>query len=183
MDRISKGEIDILVKKLEDNSSTRRNEKTFTFTTVLAVLGVAFAAKEFIQLWFYLLPYFIILPYTAHISYYRIIHARLNSYLMEFAPEYCSFNIIGKSVPEGRGFWFRVIEILNNYELFLLSITSMILFYSNCGIPLKNWDITNYIVCATPFILSGVIFVITWYGKRYAYWVEKFSSQWQKEVI
>lgn len=180
--KIEKCEINLLIEKLEKNSSTRRTEKTFTFTTVLTILGVALAANDFVAPWFYLLPYFIIVPYSSHISYYRIIHARINAYLMVVVPQYRSFNIIGDKVPEGKGVLFWIIGILNNYELFLLSIVSMILFYSNYCISLEKWGIVNYLTCAIPILLSGIVFIITWYGKRYRYWVDKFSIQWKKEV-
>mgnify|MGYP003299402430 CR=1 FL=1 len=179
---VEKSEIELLIEKLERNSSVRRNEKTFTFTTVLSILGIALAANNFIASWFYLLPYFIIVPYSAHISYYRIIHARINAYLIETVPEYRTFNIIGNNVPEGKGFLFWIISVLNNYEFFLLSIISMILFYSNYCISLEQWETSNYLICTIPIILSGFVFIITWYGKRYGYWVKKFRVEWKKEI-
>lgn len=183
MQTINKREIDQLLIKLETNESTRRTEKTFTISAVLTILGLAFARLQVVEVWFFLLPYVITVPYSAHITYYRIIHARVNAYLIEFAPEYRTLNIVGQTVAEGEGVLFRIIEILNNYELYLLSVVSSSLFYLCYPMSIFEYMLRDWLICSVPLILSLLVFAITWYGTRYIYWSKKFCAEWRKIKI
>ncbi len=72
---------------VDEITSLRNNLLTFAFTTVLAVIGIAFAnLDKDIPPLLYLLPHFLIIPFAARITYYRMNHAHKNSFLEAFYP-------------------------------------------------------------------------------------------------
>lgn len=177
---LSDKEINDLFRHLENNVSARNSYKTFAFTTVLATLGVAFVAEAYVEPWFFLVPYCLIVPIAARIVYYRITHARLSSFLMVYAPGDMLFAIKGPNVPENDGRTsFSALEWLNNYELFLLSLVCLFAFYSKYPKGISNFTIIDYLICELPLALSGIVFLLTQYGIDYSQWRNKYKSKWR----
>ena len=79
---VSDREYSKLIKRLEAINSTRNSLLTFSFTAVLTVLGIAIADDmDSISAWLCLIPFLLIIPFTARISYYRLASAHINSFL------------------------------------------------------------------------------------------------------
>ncbi len=75
-------EFERISKRLDFNLATRTNLLTISFTTVLATLALAFTVDlDKISCFVFLTPFFLIVPFSARIAYYRIIYARMYSYL------------------------------------------------------------------------------------------------------
>ena len=79
---VSDREYSKLIKRLEAINSTRNSLLTFSFTAVLTVLGIAIANDmDSISAWLCLIPFLLIIPFTARISYYRLASSHINSFL------------------------------------------------------------------------------------------------------
>jgi len=63
-------EYDKIVKEMEYSLSARHSFSTFSFTTVLAILGLAFTSNIDNE-WLFLAPFFLIVPFTARSIYLR----------------------------------------------------------------------------------------------------------------
>ena len=88
-------------KTLERDVSTRTSLLTFSFTTVLAILGIALSNNSAdVSPLVYLVPYFLIIPFQGRIAYYRLIHARISAYLEMVVPEDTTLDTLGTCVPE-----------------------------------------------------------------------------------
>ncbi len=169
-------------KTLERNVSMRTNLLTFSFTTVLAILGIAISNNsENVNPLVYLVPYILIIPFEGRIAYYRLIHARISAYLEMVVPEDTTLDTIGVHVPEKQTKFFDVIAALNNYEMFLLSLATAIVFYLKYPFPSLNaYSRIDWLMFVVPFILSGFVFLITAYAFDYGKWKERYRDEWNK---
>jgi len=161
--RITAKEYERIVKRLEFNLATRTNLLTLSFTTVFALLAIALTAEpEKINSFIFIMPFFLIIPFAARITYYRIIYARMYAFLMTFAPDDMQFAIIGKQVPENHHPKFSIITFLNNYELFLLAFVNVIVFVVSSYIYVYLIFPDVYVPVNGPFIFnpSGSLSII-----------------------
>lgn len=180
-------EYERISKRLEANVAARTTLLTFSFTTVLAALGLAFTVDvDRISCLIFLIPYFLIVPFSARIAYLRIIYARMYSFLMVFAPDDMQFAIRGKQVKENdvekrKKPMFEILHKLNNYELFLLAIASCLTFW--CKYPRIPYDFTtiDWLICLLPVILTGAVGKIIQYGYAYNTWEDYYKGRWEGE--
>ena len=122
-------ELKSLLQYRHEITSLRVNLLTFSFTTVLAVIGIAFAnLDKDIPSFLYLLPYFLIIPFTARITYYRINSAHRGSFLRVFYPDFTKFERGTMFVREQQRKSFKLIAFLVNMEMLFLGIACSILF-------------------------------------------------------
>ena len=187
--RITAKEYERIVKRLEFNITTRTNLLTLSFTTVFALLAIALTAEpEKINSFIFIMPFFLIIPFAARITYYRITYARMYAFLMTFASDDMQFAIIGKQVPENHHPKFSIITFLNNYELFLLAFVNTIIFYYKY-IPTHKFDLTSYetaincFACAAPFVLTIFVAWIIHYGFAYNQWESRYQNKWKAESL
>lgn len=174
-------EHDWCIKMQERNVSTRTSLLTFSFTTVLAILGIALAENESINPMTYLIPYCLIIPSQARISYYRLIHARIAAYMEIASPRDVKFDVVGENVPEKQTKFFTVIAILVNYEMFILSCTIAFIFYSKFPFPkLNRFTNIDCLMVLLPIILSALVFVIITYAYDYGKWKKRYRTEWEK---
>lgn len=133
---ISDEEYQRLIKELEFVDSTRNALLTFSFTAVLAVIGIVIAdSKQLINPWVCLLPFFLIIPFAARISYYRLVSIHINSFLKVYCKKYTIFSRNTKLVPEG--FTPKTLDKnpypkiawLINHEMFFLGLACSIAFF------------------------------------------------------
>ena len=100
---ISEKEYEKLVNRLEFFDTMGNSLLSFSFTSVLAVLGVALAMDmTAINAWLCLIPFFLILPYTARISYNRLASAHITSFLKVFSADRMQFEIGADTVKESK---------------------------------------------------------------------------------
>ena len=175
-------EYDYWQKILERDVSTRTSLLTFSFTTVLAILGIALSNNgENVSPLIYLVPYFLIIPFEGRIAYYRLIHARISAYLEMVVPEDTTLDTLGICVPEKQTPFFDIIAILNNYEMFLLSVAAAVVFYCKYPFPsLNEFSTVDYVIFAIPIILSAFVALIVAYTFDYGKWKTRYRKEWEK---
>ena len=162
----------------------RTNLLTFSFTTVLAVLGIALSSNigvENVNKFLYLIPYFLIIPFEGRIAYYRLIHARISAYLEMMIPQDRSLNIAGKKAPEKQTWFFIVIAFLNNFEMFFLSSATAIVFYCKYPYPTEGkLSQMDWLMLSLPLVLSVFVGVIIVYTFNYEKWKSRYRKEWEK---
>lgn len=180
--RITDLEYEKLVKRLEFNDTMRNNLLTFSFTAVLTILGVALQINlDLISVWVCLLPFLLIIPFTARISYYRLSSAHIGAFLRIYARDRLLFETGANEVGEhiGVGKMFDSIAFLVNHEMVLLAAASSLVFYIKY-IPCMNtsrwWD---YIGLLIPIALIVLVFVINHSTNDYRKMVDNFKSAWE----
>ena len=175
-------EYDSWQKTLERNVSTRTNLLTFSFTTVLAILGIALSNNgENINPVAYLVPYLLIIPFEGRIAYYRLIHARVSAYLEMVTPQDTSLDIAGEKVPEKQTWVFNIIALLNNCEMLFLSVATAIVFYGKYPFPsVKEFSQMDWLMLALPIILSAFVGVTVAYTFNYGKWKSHYRKEWEK---
>lgn len=184
--RISDEEYDKLVKRLEFFDTTRNKLLSFSFTAVLTALGVSLGVNfNIISVWICLMPFGLIIPFTGRISYYRIAHAHISTFLEQSAPEKMRFEAGTKIVPEDNAKNYRLIAWLINHEMLLLGITCDIIFivkYINC---IETWYAWNFCLLIIPIVLTGIVYVIidsTYDYKEVKKWFAPGWEQYMKDL-
>ena len=176
---VTETEYNKLIQRLDFYDSTRNNLLTFSFTSVLTVLGVALAMKlDEISSWICLIPFLLIIPFSARIAYYRLATAHITSFLKNFCKEKMQFEIGTKVVKENQIILFNVIAWLVNHEMVLLSIATSCIFYFKYTLCISNWDFFHVVVLFIPIILSTLVYCITDSVYNYDKLIDKFNKKW-----
>ena len=183
--QITDVEYDKLVKRLEFNDTMRNNLLTFSFTAVLAILGIALEIElDIVSSWICLLPYLLIVPFSARISYYHLSNAHIGAFLRTYASDRVTFEIGAKNVKEemGIGKMYPIIAFLVNHEMVLLGIASSLVFYLKyipCMDDSKWW---HYVGAAVPVVLLLAVFFIAHSTNDYSKMVNDFKTEWEKNA-
>ncbi len=170
-----------LTKRLEFYDATRNTLLTFSFTSVLTVLGIALQMDMDMQTsWICLIPYFLIIPFSARISYYRISSAHISSFLRIFAKDKMQFEIGAKDVPEGKGVRYSFIAWLVNHEMVLLGAASSTIFYFKYIPEVMTWNFGAHLGALVPVLLLCIVFIITDTSYNWGDMISKNSICWKK---
>lgn len=111
-----------LTKLIESYDRYRNNILTFSFATVLMTFCLSLASEIDYSVWLYVVPYFVIIPFSGRYMYYRIASAHLISFLCVYDEKGTGFWGGLKYVPEAQSQSFKVIAILVNFEMLFLSV-------------------------------------------------------------
>lgn len=178
---ISEKEYEKLVNRLESFDTMRNNLLTFSFTSVLAVFGVALAMDmTAINAWICLIPFFLILPFTARISYYRLASAHITSFLKVFAEDRMQFEIGADTVKENKTKLYRLVSWLVDHEMVLLSIATSCVFYIKFLYSVNSWNVIHYVCLTIPIVLTILVFIISHSTYDYDRIVKSFNSEWKQ---
>ncbi len=176
---VSDKEYDKLIKQLEFFDTTRNNLLTFSFTAVLAILGVALTIDmNSISAWLCLIPFFLIIPFAARITYYRLASAHINSFLRKFAKEDMQFEIGTRVVTEDGCKLYPQIAWLINHEMVLLSAATSCIFYLKYVTSIENWTYLNLIGLVVPAFLSTLVYLISHSTHSYRKLMISFEEKW-----
>lgn len=176
---ITDKEYDKLIKRLEFFDTMRNNLLTFSFTSVLTVLGVALAIDmDSISAWICLIPFFLIIPFTARISYYRLASAHINSFLKQFVKKDMQFELGTNVVEEGNCKHYKLIAWLVNHEMVLLAIATSCTFCFKYVIAIEEWSVWNYISLIAPVILIISVYIIADSTYSYKELMDNFIDGW-----
>lgn len=177
--KISKSEFDKLTRRLEFFDTMRNNLLAFSFTAVLAIIGVALAEElDSTTSYICLIPFFLIIPFSARISYYRLASAHINSFLKKFDETNMHFEIGSSTVTESKCGCYRLIAWLINHEMFLLSCATSVVFYLKFLSSISAWSKYTWISLTLPIILSTIVFVISNSTYNYSKMMERFNKAW-----
>lgn len=162
--------------------TTRNTLLTFAFTSVLAVVGIAIGTeKEKFNPWLCLLPFFLIIPFTARISYYRLSSAHINSFLEVFAEDKMCFMKGTKDVPERYGRVYKVTAFLVNHEMLCLSIAVFVAFGITMWESEEKWKIYEFLLTLiVPLVLCFIVFLISFSTYNYKKMLEYYGDRWEK---
>ncbi len=107
-------EFDILNRRMEKNLEMRHTYLMFAFTTLVAAIAALFMTNFVgITSWVCIVPFAIIIPFQARISYSRLTHAKMEAYMRVFYQG--KFSFLEEPVDElGGNLW----EIYCNYSKF-----------------------------------------------------------------
>ena len=161
---IKEQEYEKLVKRIEFFDSMRNTLLTFSFTATLAVLGLAISeAMDTRSSWICLIPFLLIIPFSARISYYRLASAHINSFL-----------------KEGKCKHYNLIAWLVNHEMFFLGIATTCTFYVKYLLSIEKWELPYYLGIIIPIVLNFIVYVISDSAYNYNRLVKEFSEEWKK---
>jgi hypothetical protein len=177
---ISDEEYTALIAKLDFNDNTRNNLLTFSFTAVLALLGVIFVSEEPITPAICLLPYMLILPFTARIVYYRISSAHIDSFLKCFDPNRSVFKWGSTEVREKHNRVYWIIAWFVNHEMVMLSVLVGGAYYYqyNTVNGYKSWK--DYMWLLIPLLCTALVFLMSQSTNKYRKLYDHYMPEWYR---
>lgn len=170
-------EFNILVRMMEKNLEMRHTYLMFAFTTSMAALAVLFIvdfAKN-IMPWICMIPFSVIIPFQARISYSRLTHAKMEAYVVSNYPK--QFTFLKTELNELSGILGKFIAIIVNYELTLLSFFIDILYITIQIYIIGSSNFVN-INSFVMLICTGIVFSLATYTFPYIKFVKKFITQY-----
>lgn len=173
---ISEREYMEISRRMDCIFNIRNNLLTFSFTAVLAILGVAYTGNTDNVPAVFLLPYFLIIPFTARIVYYRNEEARL-SVLLE---KYQGRKILTKynaKVKEDIGKVYPIIAVLVNYEMFALSLACLMLCICKYPKTIREFRLGDLLYFMAATICTGLVFIIITSSFRFGKIKEEFEDR------
>lgn len=179
--QITEKEYNVLTNRLEFFDTMRNNLLTFSFTSVLTVLGIALAMEmDIIMVWICLIPFLLIIPFTARISYYRLASAHINSFLKKFAQLDMQFSIGTNVVKENKCKHFNLIAWLINHEMVMLGVATACIFYVKYIFLIEKWTWKEYISLTVPIVLNLIVYIISDSTYSYKKLMDDFYAEWNK---
>ena len=177
---ISEWEYQRLVSRLEFDDTMRNQLLTFSFTTVLAVLGVALGLERQTKTnaFLCLIPFLLILPFEARIAYYRLESAHISSFLAVYAGEHWRYSIGNGVVKEGISKHYGLMAWLGNHEMTLLGMAAGLVFYARYLPTVEEWTAAQYAALALPAVPEGIIFLLANATMDYGRLKGEFQKQW-----
>lgn len=160
----------------------------FSFTTTIATFAVAIQKKSSPEdIFFYMLPFFILVPFSARITYYRIWRCYLKSYLEIFSSDIYIFNGYMEKPKIEKNFLDKIIGMFVNFEMFVLSIACTFVYYIKCYIYFK-YSLSYIMIFSIPLILTFLIFLFCFsaydYSKIHSLYIDRwFKKKQQLSII
>lgn len=176
---ITEEEYSKLISTLQHEISIKNTLLTFSFTAVLAILGLALSEKTSIHPAAFLVPFFLIVPFAARISYYRVVSAHINTFLKVFAPERMIYPIGTEMVPEKSTSSYFLIAWLVNHEMVLLSAATTMIFWFMYFPQVSEWTVRNVLLSIFPLFLDGFVFWLSDSTYSYKKLCEVYKPQWE----
>lgn len=176
-------EFDILNRRMEKNLEMRHTYLMFDFTTSIAAIAALFVVASTDILintnmlaWICIVPFAVIIPFQARISYSRLSHARMEAYIIVFYKG--QFEFMDKSLNELFGIMGKIIAIISNYELTLLSIVIDIIFIliNYYAVDFRFLSLENIII----FVATLIVFSLATYSYSYGKFVDYFKNKYKK---
>ncbi|WP_304960678.1 hypothetical protein [Thomasclavelia cocleata] len=179
---VSKEEYEYLISQLNNFTTIKNNILAFSFTVSIALLAAAITANN-LSPWICIGLFFLIIPFAARVSYYRLASAHINSFLKTFAPERMMFAIGTSTVLEKDGLSgvkkFKTIAWLVNHEMLMLSIAITTVFLYLLMVQTIVYDIYFYLRCCIPILLSIVVFLISNWTYSYKKLSDNYNQKWK----
>lgn len=178
---VGDAEFSRLIRRLEFYDTTRNTLLAFSFTAVLTVLGVAVQVEmDTTTALICLIPYFLIVPFTARISYYRISSAHISAFLRIYVPNKMIFEEVTQVVKENHGKGFRFTAWLVNHEMVLLAMASSGVFYLKFIPLIERWGIYEHICVIAPVLLLWLVYAIAHSSYDYKDMTDTYKLKWKE---
>lgn len=177
MKNVMENEFDILNRRMEKNHEMRRTYLMFAFTTSIAAIAALFIVDfSNVVSWGCIVPFAIIIPFQARISYARLSHAKMEAYIYVFYPK--KFKFLKRQVSDLRGKIGKFISIIVNYELFLLSVVIDLLYIiinSKIELCILVFKLESIII----IIATLIVFSLATYSFPYVKFLEKYMNEYK----
>lgn len=181
MHTITKEEYNNLISRLQFYDTTRNNLLVFSFTAVLAILGVSLQVElSTVSVYICLVPYLLIIPFSARIVYYRIAAAHIGTFLCVCAQEYSRFSIGTKTVQENSAKMYTSIAWLVNHEMTLLGVATGIVYYLKLYEVTSQWSFAILISLLIPIVAITFIYILQYSTEKYSAISNRFEKEWQQ---
>lgn len=179
--KITDAEFEKLISRLTFFDTMRNNLLTFSFTAVLAVLGVAIGTdSNSFSAWICLIPFFLIIPFSARISYYRLSTAHIGSFLKVYASEKMCFERGAEKVKEEQHSCFKVILWLVNHEMVSLALATDATFYFKYSKQASTLKIAGL---AVPILFTLIVYLISDSTYDFSRLSETFRNEWKENIL
>lgn len=173
---MNKIELEMIDRKMDKNLDDRHTYLKFAFTITASLLGALFAfslQKQYY--WMILMPFVVIIPFQARITYARLIMAKYEAYIKIVYKEEVTF--YHYDVYDLFGIMGKIIAIIVNYELILLSL--MIDFFYFWILKPSKLLSFNVIV---PLFLTGFVWLLATYSFHYGKFKQHYSNEFKKRM-
>lgn len=179
--KVTDEEYNKLVNTLTNEITIKNSLLAFSFTAVLAALGVALGVDTSqMNPLLFLVPFFLIIPFTARISYYRLVSAYTNTFLKVFTPERMLYAIGGERVLEKHGIAYRPIAWLINHEMLMLAGATTVTFWIVYYPRITRWGFFEILLWILPLIMDCFVYWISDSTYSYKKLSEWFKPQWER---
>lgn len=176
---VSQEEYEYLISQLNNFTTIKNNILAFSFTASIALLAAAITISP----WICIGLFFLIIPFAARVSYYRLASAHINSFLKTFTPERMMFAIGSGTVLEKDGLSsdeeYKTIAWLVNHEMLMLSIAITTVFLYLLITQTVVYDICFYLKCCIPILLSIVVLLISNWTYSYKKLSDNYNQKWK----
>ena len=181
---VTETEINSIHSRIEANHRIRNDILTFAFATVIAALGLALGVGEMsvFQTFLLFIPFVIIIPFQARLSYYRLECAYKTSFLKKYAPQCAILDQKAEIASEKigiNGIAYSIISLIVNHELLILGAACCTIFW------MKYFDgIFERTKTATVIgiVISLLCMFLVWFlghaTKKYGEIIRKYDDQW-----
>ena len=178
---LSPQECENLMKRLVFIDDIRNKLLTFSFTAVWAILAI-FISMHSVSTWGCLIAYFLIIPFSARIAYYRMASAYISSFLKKFNQADMKFAYAAPYVPEDVGCkFYGMISWLVNHEMFFLGVAVNVIFYwkffSQNG-TIRFSETNTVLAIIVPNSLLLVTFLILDATFNYKAIMDRYTKKW-----
>lgn len=173
-------EYNFLIGRLNIFNTTKNSILTFSFTAVLTLLGVIVASDNPISPVLCLIPYLLIVPFSARISYYRIASAHIITFLKTFAPEKTVFANGTNYVPEKNTKLFPAIAWLINHEMVILAIAVGVVYFYQYLNHLVYFSYMDIPLLSMPIPFIAIVFFISDSTYNYKKLCDSYSPKWNE---
>lgn len=164
-----------IITRLNQIFMLRNNLLTFSFTAVLAILGLAFTKDVDNIAAIYLLPFFLIIPFTGRIVYYRNEEARIGV-LLENSGRRKTLNGYNKAVKESRGRTYNLVAVLVNFEMLFLSIACLMVCILKYPKGLSEFNGLDVLYFSVAVLCTIIVFCII----KWAYNFDNVRNYYEK---
>lgn len=170
-------EFDVLIRRMEKNHEMRHTYLMFAFTTSIAAIAALFIVdfSDAVS-WGCIVPFAIIIPFQARISYARLTHAKMEAYICVYYPK--QFKFLKRQVKDLRGKMGKLISIIVNFELFFLSTVIDILYVI---VNREMWSINFFFKIESMIIIvaTAIVFILATYSFPYVRFLEKYKIEYE----
>lgn len=171
-----------LQQELHANIDIRNKLLTFSFTTVLTVIGIGLANLDSIFFLAYLLPFFIIIPCTSRIIYYKDLYAQQAAYLTVYYEKFMTFEIQNNTLLFCKDHW--LIGLFINHEMEMLALCCVSIYYASyyqhITAHAQGSAAPLWIFAALPLLLLWVVYriisTVPTYSQAYEQYIIKFRN-------
>lgn len=181
---VTETEINSIRSRLESNHRIRNDILTFSFATVIAALGLALGIEQMsvYQTFLLFIPFAIIIPFQARLSYYRLEGAFKTSFLKKHALQYSMLEQKEEKVSEQigiNGIAYSIISWLVNHELLILGAACCTIFWMKYfdGI-FERTKTATVIGIGISLLCMFLVWFLGHATKKYGEIIRKYDDQW-----